>query len=284
MTQNSSDYELIDSGNERRLERFGKTIVNRPAPQAFWNRDGFLEEWKMVDAYYERNEMKADKWSKESKFPENWTITIDGITLELRPSSNNQLGIFPEQLDNWRWMTQKIQEAKRPLNILNTFSYTGAATLIASAAAENTEVCHVDGAKSVVSWARKNAELSGLEKNPIRWIVDDVVKFMEREVKRGKRYDGIILDPPSFGRGANGTWKIERDLPLLLELVGKLLSDNPCFVILSCHTAEFSEEDLAHMLENLPVFKGKKAEAIDLTIPSTKGNDLSSSICGRISA
>ncbi len=284
MTQNSSDYELIDCGNERRLERFGKTIVNRPAPQAFWNRDGFIEEWKKSDAYYERYEEKTSKWSKESKFPENWTIKIDNITLQLRASSNNQLGIFPEQLDNWRWMTKKIQEAKHPLKILNTFAYTGVATLMASATAEDVEVCHLDGAKSAVSWARKNAELSGLEKNPIRWIVDDVLKFMEREVKRGKKYDGIILDPPAFGRGAKRDWKIQRDLPFLLELVGKLLTDKPCFVIFSCHAIEFTAEALAKMLEEIPVFRGEKAKAIDLTISASKGNDLPSSICARITS
>lgn len=281
MTDKKFDYELIDSGNERRLERFGKTIINRPAPQAFWHRYSELPEWKTADAYYERPENGKNKWSKASKFPENWTIKIDNLTIELRPSENNQLGIFPEQLDNWRWMTKQIQKAKRPLQILNTFSYTGIATLMASNAAENVEVCHVDGAKSAISWARKNAELSGLEKNPIRWIVDDVVKFMEREVKRGKKYDGIILDPPAFGRGAKGTWKIERDLPTLLELVGKLISDTPCFIILSCHALEFSAKDLANMIEAFPQFQGKKAEAIDLTIPSKNGNELPSSICGR---
>ena len=282
MTEQKFDYELIDSGNERRLERFGKTIIDRPSPQAFWNRNGFLKKWKQADAYYERPEQGKNKWSKESNFPENWTIQLDKLTLELRPSENNQLGIFPEQLDNWRWMTQKIKEAKRPLKILNTFSYTGAATLMASAAAEDVEVCHVDGSKAAVSWARKNAELSGLERQPIRWIVDDVLKFMEREVKRGKKYDGIILDPPAFGRGANGTWKIKRDLPLLLELVQKLLSDTPCFVILSCHAVELTGEILAQMLEKLSVFKGKNAEAVDLIIPSEKGNELPSSVCGRI--
>lgn len=284
MTDKKTNYELIDSGNERRLERFGKTIVNRPAPQAFWNRNGFLKEWKQANAYYERPENEENKWTKDSKFPKNWTIQIDQITAELRPSSNNQLGIFPEQLNNWRWMTRKIKEAKRPLNILNAFAYTGMATLMASAAGENVEVCHVDGAKSAVSWARKNAELSGLEKKPIRWIVDDVVKFMEREVKRGKKYDGIILDPPAFGRGAKGTWKIERDLPHLLELVKKLLSETPCFVILSCHAVELTAEKLAQMLNQLPSFENKKAETVDLIIPSKKGNELPSSVCGRISS
>jgi 23S rRNA (cytosine1962-C5)-methyltransferase len=284
MTQKKVDYELIDSGNERRLERFGKTIVNRPAPQAFWHRDSSLLEWKKAAAYYERLENGTNKWTKDSKFPENWTLKIENITLELRPSENNQLGIFPEQIDNWRWMTEQIKAAKRPLQILNTFAYTGAATLIASAAGENIEVCHVDGAKSAVSWARKNAELSGLENNKIRWIVDDVVKFMEREIKRGKKYDGIILDPPAFGRGANGTWKIERDLPYLLELVKKLLSNKPCFVILSCHAVELTAENLAQMLNQLPSFGNKKAEAVELVIPSEKGNALPSSVCGRIAS
>lgn len=282
MTEQKIDYELIDSGNERRLERFGETIINRPAPQAFWHRDSSLLEWKQAAAYYERPENGTHKWTKDSTFPENWTIQIDNITLELRPSENNQLGIFPEQLDNWRWMTEKIKEAKRPLKILNTFAYTGAATLMASAAGEDVEVCHVDGAKSAVSWARKNAELSELEKNPIRWIVDDVLQFMEREVKRGKKYDGIILDPPAFGRGAKGTWKIERDLPHLLELTGKLLSNQPCFVILSCHAIEITAENIAQMLNALPAFPRKKAEAVELIIPSEKGNELPSSVCGRI--
>jgi 23S rRNA (cytosine1962-C5)-methyltransferase len=284
MIDQKIDYELIDSGNERRLERFGETIINRPAPQAFWHRDSALLEWKQAAAYYERPENGENKWTKDSTFPENWTIQIENITLELRPSENNQLGIFPEQLDNWRWMTERIKEANRPLQILNTFAYTGIATLMASAAGENVEVCHVDGAKSAVSWARKNAELSGLEKNKIRWIVDDVVKFMEREVKRGKKYDGIILDPPAFGRGAKGTWKIERDLPHLLELANTLLSETPCFVILSCHAVELTAENLAQMLEEFSVFKGKKAEAVDLIIPSEKGNELPSSVCGRIAS
>ncbi len=282
MTQQNFDYELIDCGNERRLERFGKTIVNRPAPQAFWHRNDMIEEWKNIDAYYERPENGEKKWSKDSQFPENWNITIDNITFELRPSVNNQLGIFPEQLENWRWMTRQIQKANRPLKILNTFSYTGAATLMASAAAENVEVCHVDGAKSSVTWARKNAELSGLSDRPIRWIVDDVLQFMEREVKRGNKYDGIILDPPAFGRGAKGTWKLQRDLPKLLNLVEKLLSENPCFVILSCHSTEFASKDLAQMLEKIPPFSGKQSESVNLIIPSTNGSELWSGTCGRI--
>lgn len=282
MNLSLNDYELYDCGGGRRLERFGKTIVNRPCPAAFWPRTSDVGEWKMVDADYRRNEGgQGGKWSDKARFPENWVIEVDKIKMELRPSANNQVGIFPEQLANWRWMTEQIQQAKRPLKILNTFSYTGAATLTASAAAEDIEVCHVDGAKSAVNWAKKNAELSGLSERNIRWIVDDVMKFMEREIRRGNKYDGIILDPPAFGRGKGGTWKIERDLPKLMELVKDLLSDNPRFVILSCHAMELTSKDLANELNKIPQFKSE-AEAIDLDIPASLGSDLPSSICGRI--
>ena len=160
--QTFPDYELYDCGGERRLERFGKTIVNRPCPAAFWPRFNEVEEWKMVDADYRRNEDgKGGKWSDKARTPKEWIIAIDKIKMELRLSSNSQVGVFPEQLENWRWMTKKIQEAKRPLKVLNLFAYTGAATLMASVAADDVEVCHVDGAKSSVSWARRNAEVSG---------------------------------------------------------------------------------------------------------------------------
>ena len=284
MTNDSiPDYELYDCGGGRRLERFGKTIVNRPCVAAFWPRFGEIDEWKDLDAYYRRNEDEPGKWVKEAKFPTPWQIKIDKITIELRPSSNSQVGIFPEQLPNWRWMTEKIKEAKRPLKILNLFAYTGVATLMASAAAKEVEVCHVDGAKSAVNWARRNAELSDLSENHIRWIVDDVMKFVEREIKRGKKYDGIILDPPAFGRGPGGSWKLERDLPKLMDLIAQILVDDPCFVILSCHALEVSTEDLQFELNRLPNFKEKNAEAINLTIPASKGNELPASICGRIS-
>jgi len=192
------------------------------------------------------------------------------------------VGIFPEQLENWRWIEQQVAaHADRSLQILNLFAYTGVATLHASA--PHATVCHVDGAKSAVRWARKNAELSGLADAPIRWICDDVIKFLGRELRRGKKYDGVILDPPAFGRGNGRNWKIERDLPKLMKMIEQVLSDDPVFVVLTCHAPEhFDPESLADMLEKIPAFAGKSAESLDLVIPSPRGNALPSSFGARI--
>jgi 23S rRNA (cytosine1962-C5)-methyltransferase len=275
------DYELLDCGNGRRLERFGQYVLDRPCPQASWTKKLGKEVWQKAHAYYERTENKKG-WIDLSTLPEIWQIQLNNLTIELRPSVNNQVGIFPEQLDNWLWMEKQIKKANRPLKILNTFAYTGVATIMASQAAADVEVCHVDGAKASVNWARKNAEISGLQDRKIRWIVDDVIKFMIREVRRGNMYDGIILDPPAFGRGDNVSWKFEQDVYELLQLVNQLISDNPCFVIFSGHATNMISQDFVDLLEELPKLKGKKGEAMDLIIPSEKGNDLPSSMCGRV--
>ena len=265
------DYELLDSGGYSRLERFGKYIVDRPCIQADWVQT-------IEDAEPDISFDSKDGWDKAF---EPWTVNIGHITAELRGSRNGQIGIFPEQFDNWQWIHQKVNATDRPLNILNTFSYTGMSTLFAST--KNNTVVHVDGAKSAINWAKRNAELSGLSDNKIRWICDDVQQFMAREVRRGRKYDGIILDPPAFGRGAKKDWKIERDLKGLLKLVEQLLSDDPLFVILTCHAPDhFSATQFARLLEKLPPFKNKTAEEIILTIPSEKGHDLPSSFGARI--
>jgi len=207
-------------------------------------------------------------------------MTLDNIRLELRPATNGQVGVFPEQLPNWRWLSQRLRQETRPLRVLNAFAYTGAATLMASAAAADIDVCHVDGAKSAVSWARHNATLSGLQQRPIRWIVDDVMTFLKREVKRGSRYDGFILDPPAFGRGSRASWQLRRDLPGLLGCVKQLLSTSPGFIILSCHAPDLDSAELCLMLDDC-VGAGR-AEAVDLIIPSDNGHELPSSICARI--
>ncbi|HLD45655.1 MAG TPA: class I SAM-dependent methyltransferase, partial [bacterium] len=217
-----------------------------------------------------------------SVFPKDWHISLGPIRLALKPSANNQLGVFPEQCDSWQWITKKIRNAGRPLRILNAFAYTGAATLMSSAAARDVEVCHVDGAKTSVTWAKQNALLSGLESKSIRWIVDDVLKFLAREIKRGRTYDAFILDPPAFGRGAKTEWSLERDLPLLLDCVDQLLSPHPCFVVLSCHAPHMIATDLAHQLEKLPAFAGKQAQTLNLTIASKQGHALPLGICARI--
>jgi 23S rRNA (cytosine1962-C5)-methyltransferase len=273
------DYELIDCGDNSRVERFGKIIIDRPCPQATWAPK--INDFE-YDVFFQRKNNKTN-WNGAEKFAESWEINIGKkIKAELSFSENGQVGIFPEQFDNWRWIEEKITEnPAKKLKILNTFAYTGIATLFAST--ENTEVCHVDGAKSAINSAKKNAELSGLSDAKIRWICDDVLTFMEREIRRGNKYDGIILDPPAFGRGGKKTWKISRDLPKLMELVEKLLTDNPLFVILTCHASEhFSAEDFAEILEKLPQFKDKAAEKLFLNIPSEKGNSLPSSFGARI--
>ena len=285
--KNFFDYELIDCGDFSRVERFGKIIIDRPCPQATWASKVTDFEY---DVFFDRNGKEA-KWDGAENFAGFWEIQVgEKVRAELRFSKNGQVGIFPEQLDNWHWIQEKVSN-KLPLlagegrgevvKILNTFSYTGMATLFAST--ENTEVVHVDGAKSAISWAKKNAEISGKSANKIRWIHDDVLKFMAREVRRGNKYDGIILDPPAFGRGKKGDWKISRDLPELMRLVAELLSEKPLFVILTCHAPEhFSSENFAKILENLPQFAGKTAERLNLEIPSKNGNSLPSSFGARI--
>ena len=209
-------------------------------------------------------------------------LQLDNIKLELRPAANGQIGIFPEQLSNWRWMSDHLRQQARPVRVLNAFAYTGVATLMASAASTGVEVCHVDGAKTSVSAARRNAELSGLQQRSIRWIVDDVMTFLRREIKRGNQYDGFILDPPAFGRGSRATWQLGRDLPELIDCVKELLSDAPSFIILSCHAPELTSAELAGMMDGRLAAGKYKSEAIDLVIPSKSGHVLPSSICARI--
>lgn len=276
------DYEFLDCGDGRRLERFHNLIVDRPAPQAFWAKTSRVIQWQKSDLIYNRNFRGKSGWSSNSSdlLPQN--IGLGSIRLELRPSSEGQLGVFPEQLTNWQWMAKCLQETKRKISVLNGFAYTGAATLLASAAHEFAEICHVDASQAAVNWARHNARLSNLLDRPIRWIVDDVLKFLRREIKRGKKYDAFILDPPAFGRGQGNTWKLEKDLPVLIECVSQLLSDEPGFVLLSCHSPALKAEDLVNLLEDLPQFKTKIPEGHVLTIPSTTGNDLPCGISARV--
>lgn len=278
MKYSDFDYELIDCGEERRVERFGKTVVNRPCAQAYFARR--IKNLDL-DAFFMRKN-DGNKWKMNENVPKNWQINIgEKIKAKLSFSENGQVGIFPEQFNNWKWIKEKVEKNPAKLKILNTFAYTGISTLFSST--ENTEVCHVDGAKSAINSAKKNAELSGLSENKIRWICDDVLTFMEREIRRGNKYNAIIMDPPAFGRGGGKTWKISRDLPKLMELVEELLSENPLFVILTCHAPEyFSAEDFAEILEAIPQFKDKKAEELYLDIPSEKGNSLPSSFGARI--
>ena len=275
------DYELIDCGDKIRTERFGNKIITRPCPMALWPSVISDDLGKQLDARFRRIETEKG-WQKVGGMKDDWNISVGSLTAELRLSPNGQVGIFPEQSGNWQWIADQVaKRSDKSLKILNLFGYTGMSTL--HSIAPHVQVCHVDGAKSAINWAKRNAELSGLANASVRWICDDVMKFMEREIRRGQKYDAIILDPPAFGRGGGQIWKIEKDLPRLMQAVKELLVDGSAFVVLSCHAPRhFSAHDMAQLLERLPQFKGKKAEPIQLEIPSNQGNPLVASFGARI--
>ena len=283
----SADYELIDSGNEEKLERYGKYVLRRPDPQALWNKTLSENEWKNADATF-----GADKktWKKKNASMQNeWQILFDNLKFNIKPTAFKHTGVFPEQLMNWRFIRENIESrmsnienskfniqnsnVKQPVKVLNLFGYTGGATLAALSA--GAEVTHVDGSKSAITWAKENAELSGLDKKPVRWIIDDARKFVMREIKRGGKYDGIIMDPPSFGRGGKGEiWKIESDFLKLLEECSKILSDNPLFFIINGYAAGYSSQAYYNALKPLVEKYGGEFEIGELTIQESKAKRL----------
>ncbi len=247
-----TDYELIDSGGARRLERFGIYILDRPAPQALWPRSQPDSVWKRAHAVYHRSSSGGGNWQMIQTIPESWSIQWEKLTLRIKPTGFGHVGIFPEQADHWKWIMDQASMAKTPIRILNLFAYTGVASL--AAAQVGSQVCHVDGSRGVVTWGNENAALSDLAKAPIRWIVDDVIQFANREVRRGVTYHGIILDPPSFGRGPKGqVWKLEKQLPVLLDLFRNLLDKHPCFLLFTCHSQHISATGLENLL--IPIFQ-----------------------------
>lgn len=257
----SNGYELLDSGSFQKLERFGSVVLSRPCAQAVWQQTLPKADWQKVTATFFRD--GGNQWRGRDKLPETWAIEVDGTKFQLSSTDFGHLGIFPEQRDQWRRIREVCAEyAKRhnrPARVLNLFAYSGGSTLAAAHA--GAEVCHVDASKGMVDWARKNAALNGLEEKPVRWIVDDVTKFLERELRRDRQYDLLILDPPSYGRGAKGeVFKIENDLPPLLALLGKLMSPEPLGVLLSCHTPELTPISLHHLLQQQFGRKAGKVE------------------------
>ena len=237
----TDDYELLDSGDGRKLERFGRHVLARPCSQAMWRKTLSDAEWSRADASFDRED--GNRWHGRANLPKEWEIATAGIRFRLGGTDFGHLGIFPEQRAQWKWIREAVKAASArrggATRVLNLFAYSGGSTL--AAAQGGAEVCHLDASRGMVDWARANARLNGLEGSPIRWIVDDAHKFMKREIRRGRRYDAIILDPPTFGRGASGEmYKIERDLTETLGLVGDLLSETPCFVLFSSHTPGLS--------------------------------------------
>jgi 23S rRNA (cytosine1962-C5)-methyltransferase len=262
----SDEYELLDSGDGEKLERYGEVVVARPDPQSLWNKNSPESEWKKADAYFKRASTDAN-WSVRRELPERWPISLAGLKFWIKLSAFKHTGIFPEQVGNWNWIREKIEQTKRvePVRVLNLFGYTGGASLAAAQA--GAEVVHVDGSKSAIGWARDNAALSGLAEKPVRWILDDAQKFVAREIKRGKKYDGIIMDPPAFGHGAEGeVWKIEEDLLPLLESCKQILSDQPLFFIINGYASGYSALAYQNSLGDLMKSFGGRVEIGELTI------------------
>lgn len=241
------DYELIETGSGEKLERWGDVILRRPDPQIIWPvKESKL--WNSADAIYHRSQSGGGNWEYKKKIPNRWTIKFEDLKFYIEPTGFKHTGLFPEQAVNWKWMINKIQNANRPIKVLNLFAYTGGATVATAYA--GAEVCHVDAAKGMVNWAKENVALSGLAERPVRYITDDCMKFVQREIRRGKKYDAIIMDPPSYGRGPNGEiWKIEDSLYGFVEECMGVLSDNPLFFLINSYTTGFSPTVLSNILK-----------------------------------
>ncbi len=246
-SQNWKDYELLDTSDGERLERWGDYILIRPDPQIIWKNAARHPAWKRADGIYRRSQSGGGAWVK-NKLPASWNITYGELGFVLRPMGFKHTGLFPEQAANWDWFSGLIQRADRPVKVLNLFAYTGGATVAAAKA--GASVVHVDASKGIVAQAKENAALSGLSEAPIRYIVDDCKKFVEREIRRGNTYDGIIMDPPSYGRGPGGeVWKLEDSIDELITLASKLLSDKPLFFLVNSYTTGLSPLTMSYLLE-----------------------------------
>ena len=261
------DYEIIDMANGEKLERWGNIKLIRPDPQIIWKNKSFPNEWKNANAKYNRSNTGGGAWEYKKRLPESWQVKYKNLTFNIKPMGFKHTGLFPEQAVNWDWMINKIQQSKRNIKVLNLFAYTGGATVACASA--GASVCHVDSSKGMTTWAKENIESSGLKDRPVRYIVDDVVKFVNREIRRGNKYDAIIMDPPSYGRGANGeVWQFENNIYDLVELCTKVLSDNPLFFLINSYTTGISSKVLEDIL-NLTVakkYKGK-LESGEIGIP-----------------
>lgn len=248
MATDWQDYELLDTGSGEKLERWGNFILRRPDPQIIWPLVRETPDWKNAHGHYHRSSSGGGQWSFRKELPDRWTIGYGPLKFHIKPTNFKHTGLFPEQAVNWSWMMDRIRSAGRPIRVLNLFAYTGGAT-VASAAA-GAEVCHVDAVKGMVQWAKENAQLSGLEAAPIRYITDDVFKFVQREQRRGRQYEAIIMDPPSYGRGPNGEmWKLEENLFPFLESCVSILSDRPLFVLINSYTTGLSPTVLNNLLK-----------------------------------
>ena len=268
VADNWKDYEVIDCSKGEKLERWGNYLLVRPDPQVIWDTPKKEKGWKKMNAHYHRSKKGGGEW-EFFDLPQQWSINYGSLTFQLKPFSFKHTGLFPEQAVNWDWFSEKIRHAGRPVKVLNLFAYTGGATIAAAAA--GASVTHVDASKGMVTWAKENAASSGLSDAPIRWIVDDCVKFVEREIRRGKKYDAIIMDPPSYGRGPKGEiWKIEEAIYPLVQLCAQLLTDKPLFFLINSYTTGLQPAVLSYMISTaLSSFDGTVvADEIGLRVSS----------------
>ena len=267
------EYELLDATNGCRLERWGETVLIRPDPQVVWQFAQKSPLWQKPNAVYHRSPTGGGEWEKRGRFADEWVIAYGDLRLKVSPTGFKHTGIFPEQGVNWDAYRRVIAAAKRPIRVLNLFGYTGGATLACAAA--GAQVCHVDASKGMVAWARENAALSGLASKPIRWIVDDCGKFVQREARRGSVYDAIIMDPPSYGRGPGGeVWKLEDSIYALLADCAAILSDKPLFFAVNSYTTGLSPAVMQYMVRTMlcPKYAGSTAsDEIGLPVTSTGG-------------
>ena len=263
------DYKILDAGNGEKLEQWGEVVLCRPDPQIIWKTDKKVKAWDQINGMYHRSEKGGGEWEIRKPFPKKWTVKYKGLTFNIKPTGFKHTGLFPEQAANWDFIISNIKNANRPIKVLNLFAYTGGATCAASYGGA-AEVVHVDASKGMVAWAKDNAESSGLSHNKIRYIVDDVFKFVEREHRRGNQYDAIIMDPPSYGRGPKGEiWKLEDELQELLELTSKILKKDPLFLLVNAYTTGFSHISLNNMM--IQVFgDGYKFTSGEIGIPIEK--------------
>ena len=268
---NWKDYEILDMANGEKLERWGGYTLIRPDPQIIWKNKSFPDKWKNANATYKRSKTGGGAWNYKTKLPASWQIKYGNLIFNIKPMGFKHTGLFPEQAVNWDWMMYKIKNARRPVKVLNLFAYTGGATVACLAA--GASVCHVDSSKGMVTWAKENVISSNLQDKPVRYIVDDVIKFVQREIRRGNTYDAIIMDPPSYGRGTSGeVWQFEENISDLVELCIKVLSNKPLFFLINSYTTGISPEVLSNLLKiNLSTYKGK-ITAGEIGLPMKSSN------------
>jgi 23S rRNA (cytosine1962-C5)-methyltransferase len=279
------DYELLDSGNGNKLEKYGPYRLVRPEPEAVWRPALPEKEWRNADAVFKPSpEENGGHWEFAHPLPEYWMMKYKDMRFRVQTTASRHLGVFPEQAVQWDWIIQQIQKAKKPLRVLNLFGYTGIASLAAAAA--GAQVTHLDASKKVIGWARENQALSGLEPTSIRWILDDALKFVQREGRRNSCYDGLILDPPKFGRGPKGeVWEFYKLIPDLLESCRQILSPDPCFVIITAYAVKASALTLYNALEEMMAEKKGKVSAGEVTLQEKgRGRQISLAVFSRWSA